>query len=307
MSDLPTLSLNFSDCPEHIEAYFVRLLSSRYQLRRDDRPEFLIYALTGHRHRLHNGVKIWTHHEVYRPNWKECDYAILPFLGKDPRHYYLPIYAYNRSPDPLIRHQPDWEKIRAGKTRFCCLLSAYVDRSVRQRMDFFHVLNRRRKVDSIGRAGNNVGYRIPGGLDAKLEALRPYRFTIAFENKELPGWTTEKMCDPLRVHTVPIFWGDRKAGEQFNPDSFINAHHFRSLEELAEYVCFVDDHEEIYRKYLEAPPFPGNRPPEVYSEEKLLAFLDRIFTNPIRPITQRRWFFPLTKWRLAKRNKLSTE
>ena len=307
MSELPPLSLNFTDCPEHIEAYFVRLLSGRYRLKRDDRPDFLIYGLTGQRHRLYNCVKIWTHHEVYRPDWKQCDYAILPFLGKDPRHYYLPIFAYNRSPAPLLRSDVDWDRIRAEKTRFCCLLSAYDNRSVRARMDFFHALNRRRKVDSIGRAGNNVGYRIPGGMDEKLEALRPYRFTIAFENKELAGWTTEKMFDPLRVHTVPIFWGDRKAGEQFNPDCFINAHHFRSPEELAEFVCFVDDHEEIYRKYLEAPPFPDNRPPEVFSEERLLAFLGRIFTHPIRPVAQRRWFFHLTKWRLAKRNKLLTE
>ena len=165
MSDRLHLSLNFSDCPIHLENFFVRILSRKYQLNREDRPEFLIYALTGQRHRLYNCVKIWTHHEVYRPNWKECDYAILPFLGDDPRHYYLPIYAYNRPPDPLIRKNPDWDRIRAEKTRFCALLSAYVDRSVRHRMRFFDELNRRQKVDSIGRAGNNTGWRVPGGHD----------------------------------------------------------------------------------------------------------------------------------------------
>jgi len=35
--------------------------------------------------------------------------------------------------------------------------------------------------------------------------------------------------------------------------------------------------------------------------------MEKVFTTPIKPIAQRRWFFPLTKWRLAKRNKLSTE
>ena len=204
MSDRPGLSLNFSDCPIHLEDFFIRILSRKYQILRDDRPEFLIYALTGHRHRLYNCVKIYTHHEVYRPNWKECDYAILPFLGNDPRHYYLPIFAYSRSPEPLIRRNSDWDRICSEKTRFCALLSAYVDRSVRHRMNFFEILNRRKKVDSIGRAGNNTGWKVPGGHDPKLEALRPYRFTIAFENKELAGWTTEKIYDPLAVHTVPI-------------------------------------------------------------------------------------------------------
>ena len=86
MSQFPVLSINFSDCPIHLEDFFLKILNRRYRLHREDRPEFLIYALTGQRHRLYNCVKIWTHHEVYRPNWKECDYAVLPFSGNDPRH-----------------------------------------------------------------------------------------------------------------------------------------------------------------------------------------------------------------------------
>ena len=307
MSALPVLSIDFTDIPVHLEEFLVRILSRRYRLGRDDRPDFLVYSLTGHRHRLYNCAKIWTHHEVYRPDWKECDYAILPFQGNDPRQYYLPIFAYNRPPDPLVRRNVDWDRIASEKTRFCALLSAYVDRSVRHRMDFFHELNRRRKVDSIGRAANNTGWKAPGGHDPKLAALRPYRFTIAFENKELAGWTTEKMYDPLAVHTVPIFWGDRRAVEHFNPGAFINAHDFKNLSDLADYVCAVDADEKLYRKYLEAPPFRNNVPPDVFSEERLLDFFQKVFTTPIRPVAQRRWFFHLTKWRLAKRNKLSTE
>jgi hypothetical protein len=307
MSDLHSLSINFSDCPVHLEDFFLRVLSSRYQVVREERPEFLIYSLTGHRHRLYTCTKIYPPHEVYRPNWRECDYAILPFLGSDPRHYYLPIFAYNRSPEPLIHKNIDWNQIRSGKTRFCSLLSAYVDRSVQRRMDFFNELNRRKKVDSIGRAANNTGWRVPNGHDPKLEALRPYKFTIAFENKELSGWTTEKMYDPLAAHTIPIFWGDPKAVDCFNPEAFINAYDFKSLSELADYVCEVDTNEALYLRYLQAPPFLKNTPPDVFSEAKLLDFLGRIFTAKVKPVAQRRWFFGLTKWRLAKRNKLTTE
>jgi hypothetical protein len=39
----------------------------------------------------------------------------------------------------------------------------------------------------------------------------------------------------------------------------------------------------------------------------LLDFLDRVFAAKIKPVAQRRWFFHVTKWRLAKRNKLATE
>ena len=306
MNERPRVSLNFSDCPLHMEDYFLRVLSRRYQVLREDRPDFLIYALTGQRHRLHNGVKIYVHHETYRPNWKECDYAILPFRSSDPRQFYLPIYAFGRPADPLLRSDSgpaDEEE----KTRFCCLLSSYADRSVRQRMDFFRALNRRRRVHSLGRAANNVGFRIPGGHEAKLEALRPYRFTIAFENKQLEGWTTEKMYDPFCVGTIPIFWGDPSAIRDFNPAAFVNAYDFPDLETLADHVIRLDDDREAYLRMRRAPPFMGNRPSEHFDENRLLDFFGKIFAQSGTPVSQTRWFFPFTKWRLAKRNKLSSE
>lgn len=303
----PSISLNFSDCPPQFENFFLPILEKKYSIRRDERPDFLIYALTGHRHRLYNCVKICVHHETYPPDWRECDYAILPVWSPDPRQLHVPLFAFDRSPEPLIRRNADWEKIRAGKTRFCTMLSNYADRTVARRVRFFEVLNRRRKVDSAGRALNNCGFSGIPGHDAKLEFYRSYRFVISFENKERLGWTTEKMYDPLAVHAIPIFWGDRQASHYFNPDSFINAHVFSSPEKLAEYVLHVDDTPDLYLKYLRATPFRDNRPPVEFSEERILEFFDRVFSTPVKPVAQRRWFFPLTKWRLAKRNKLSTE
>ena len=54
-------------------------------------------------------------------------------------------------------------------------------------------------------------------------------------------------------------------------------------------------------------PFHNNRPNSTYDREVLVAFFDRVFQSPLKPIAQRRWFFGLTKWRFAKRNKLSGE
>jgi len=307
MSRLPRISLNFSDCPLHMQDYFLEVLSRRYEILREDRPDFLIYALTGHRHRLHNCTKIYVHHETYRPNWKECDYAVLPFRSADPRQFYLPIYAFGRPADPLLRSGREASGWLEEKKRFCCLLSSYEDRSVRSRMAFFHALNRRRKVDSLGRAANNVGFRIPGGHQAKLDALRPYRFTIAFENKDLAGWTTEKMYDPFCVGTIPIFWGDPWAVQDFNPEAFVNAYDFPDWDALADQVIRIDEDAEAYRRMLRAPPFRDNRPSEHFDEGRLLDFFEEIFRRRSRPVAQTRWFFHLTKWRLAKRNKLSTE
>jgi hypothetical protein len=300
----PTISLNFSDCPPQFENCFLPILEERYTIRRDERPEFLVYALTGHRHRLYNCVKIYVHHETYRPNWKECDYAILPIDLNDSRVLHIPIFAFDRSPQPLIRGSENWDEIRRMKTRFCVALSSYANHTVKERTGFFHALNRRKRVDSPGRGLNNTGF---SGIGDKLALFRNYRFVLAFENKERLGWTTEKMYDPLAAHAIPIFWGDRNASKYFNPDSFINAHNFRSHDELADYVCHVDRTPDLYDKYLRATPFCDNLPPEEFSRARVLHFFEQIFAAQIKPVAQKRWFFGLTKWRLAKRNKLSTE
>ena len=300
----PTISLNFSDCPPQFENYFLPILEEKYTVRRDERPDFLVYALTGHRHRLYNCVKIYVHHETYRPNWKECDYAILPIDLNDSRVLHIPIFAFDRSPQPLIRGGEDWAAIEKMKTRFCAALSSYANNTVKERTQFFHSLNRRQRIDSPGRGMNNTGF---SGIGDKLAFYQSYRFVLAFENKERIGWTTEKMYDPLAAYAIPIFWGDRNASKYFNPDSFINAHDFQSHDELADYVCHVDRTPDLYKKYLRATPFRDNLPPEEFSRERVLHFFEKIFAARIKPIAQKRWFFGLTKWRLAKRNKLSTE
>jgi len=303
----PTVSLGFCDLHEGGRTFFTQLLSPHFHLRWDDPAEFVIYGHISHQHRLQNGVKIYWSQELYGPNWRECDYAIIPHLVEDPRAHYLPIYAFDGMADKLVRPSvPDPVAIRSAKPHFCSLLCAYADRTTQKRQEFFHILNRRRKVDSAGPALNNTGFRVPkeNRYQSKIDWIRNYRFNLAFENRLRTGWTTEKLVDPLHVHTIPIHWGDPRVKDYFNPESFICAHDFPSLDALAEYVLHVDDTPELYARYIRATPFHQNRPNPAYDLNHLVEFFQRIFSSRTRPIAQRRWFFPLTKWRLAKRNKL---
>jgi hypothetical protein len=306
----PKVSLNFIDFPPQSRDFFLTLLSPHYDFTFDDTPDFLFYSHTGHRHRLYNCVKIFHTQEKYWPNWKECDYAAVSVLVDDPRSAYLPIYAFDGRQEKLIRtFIPDPETVRESKPHFCSLLCAYVDRTVRRREQFFHALNRIRKVDSAGRALNNTGYRLPPGdrYQVKVDWLASYRFNIAFENTRRAGWCTEKLVDPLHVNTIPIYWGDPRVKDFFNSESFICRDDFSSDHELAEYVLHVDDTPELYAKYIQAPPFYKNVPNSAYDMNELLTFFSQIFKHPQKPVAQRRWFFGLTKWRLAKRNKLPGE
>jgi hypothetical protein len=306
----PRISVNFIDFPAQSRAFFLDLLSPHYDFVLEDMPEFLFYSHIGQRHRLYNCTKIFHTQEKYFPDWRECDYAVVSVLADDPRSAYLPIYAFDGRVENLLRIDPvDPETVRRRKPHFCALLCAYADRTVARRVGFFRELNRLRKVDSAGRALNNVGFRL-GMRDRygdKVGWLKNYRFTIAFENTRRAGWCTEKLVDPLHVHTIPIYWGDPRVKDFFNSKAFICADDFRSDRELAEYVLHVDDTPELYARYLRASPFHGNRPNRAYDYGELLRFFAKIFSTPIKPVTQRRWFFALTKWRLAKRNKLPGE
>lgn len=304
------ISLNFTDFPEASRAFFMNLLQPHYEIVLADTPDFLFYSHIGHRHRLYNCVKIFHTQEKYLPDWGECDYAVVSVLADDPRAAYLPIYAFDGMAEKLIRSTPpDPVALRAQKPHFCGLVCAYADSSVRRRVRFFQELNRHRKVDSSGGALNNVGFRL-GMADrygTKVRWLQHYRFNLAFENARRDGWTTEKLVDPLHVNTIPVYWGDPRVGEYFNPESFIWADDFSSDRELAEYVLHVDETPELYARYVRASPFHENRPNPAYDRDRLLVFFDHLFSTPLKPVAQRRWFFGLTKWRLAKRNKLPGE
>ena len=43
---------------------------------------------------------------------------------------------------------------------------------------------------------------------SKLKFQHRFRFTIAIENSESPGYATERLMDAFLEGTIPIYWGD---------------------------------------------------------------------------------------------------
>ena len=160
-----------------------------------------------------------------------------------------------------------------------------------------------KKVDSAGKAFNNIGYSVPEGPFNKIEFLRPYKFNIAFENASIPGYTTEKLFEAMLARVMPIYWGNPRVGEEFNTRSFLNYSDFPSEEALIEKIIELDQNEDKYLEYLRQPYFLHNRKNEYFSEDRILDFFERIFSTPIRPVSQRRSIFPPGRWKWVKQNK----
>lgn len=288
--------------------FFFHLLSKEYQVQVVDTPNVVFFTHYGQRNRLYSCKKIYFSQERYPPNWRQCDAAVTSCYVDHPRAYYFPYFAAHRSGSDLVRSSTiDWDQILDQKRGFCSFLNKYVDRTVRERTRFFGMLNRRKRVHAGGPALNNIGCLTEDGEAAKMKFLAGYRFHMAFENRLYPGWTTEKFYDPFRVFSVPIYWGDTHALKYFNPKAFVNVMQFRNFRECGDYILHLENDREAYARMLMEPPYLQNKIPEVFDQERLLAFLVREIDRQEIPVARQRWFWKLTKWRLVKRDRVHGE
>jgi len=297
--------------------FFMNTLRTRYDIEITDQPDFLLFSGNSFQHRLHTCPRIFYTGESGLPNWRECDYALTFNYLDDPRHLRLPLYVIYAHSEELSQvpplHQPGAtpseppEAVLARKNKFCAFVVGNVHRrATRKRVDFFQRLSRYKHVDSGGRALNNIGGPIPGGSAGKVAFLRPYKFNICFENKSLPGYTTEKIYEAMLARCIPIYWGSPRVHEEFNPKSFLNYFDFPDEEALIQRIIEIDNNPELHLEYLRQPIFHNNRPNEFFSAERLLGFFDRIFTIPIRPVGTRRKLFQWGRWVWVPKNEIRT-
>lgn len=285
--------------------FFWNTLKRRFDLELHSQPDFLFFSnLDEHVHRVHNCVKIYFAVESFAPDWRECDYALTCHFLDDPRHLRLPFYVLNAEPQALLRGGEDWGAILAAKKRFCSFVVGKANsRRPEKRVEFFHRLSRYKRVDSAGGALNNMGWHVPYVPGAKTEFLRQYKFNIAFENASIPGYTTEKLVEPMAARCLPVYWGNARIGEEFNTASFLNYFDYPSEEALIEEIIALDREESRYLERLRQPSFIGNRPNQAYDLDRFLDFFERVFSQKITPVSQRRRFFRLGRWALVKQNR----
>ena len=284
--------------------FFYDLLRERFDVQICDQPDFLIYSYFGHQHRLQSGTKIFFTGESALPNWQECDYALTCHYLDDPRHLRLPFYVLYGDAPSIIKGQEDPAQILAHKTKFCSfVVGNHHPRKNKNRADFFHRLSKYKRVDSGGRFLNNIGGPIPGWSAGKVRFMKDYKFNIAFENASLPGYTTEKLFEAMQARALAIYWGNPLVGREFNPRSFLNYADFPNEEAVVERIMELDRDDAKYLEYVREPYFHGDRPNEFFDRERLLNFFEKVFAQPIEPVSRRRKWFSMGRWILVKRSR----
>jgi len=232
--------------------FFTRLLRRRYRVRISDDPDFLINSCFGREYLHHTCTRIFYTGENRSADWYSTDWAFTFDYIRHPRHFRLPLWPLHTEAQALVKPPGfDPDAVAARKTRFCAFVVS--NPLCRVRNTFFRNLSKYKPVDSGGAVLNTLGFRVGN----TRTFLHDYKFTIAFENSSRPGYTTEKLVEPMLANSVPIYWGDPLVTRDFDTGSFLSAHDVRSLGALIEQVIEADRDPDRYRALLPMASAPA--------------------------------------------------
>jgi hypothetical protein len=203
----------------------------------------------------------------------------------------------------LTKKSGEAEQIVRERRKFCAtVISNGNPKRAGERINFFKKLNAVKEVASGGRFMNNVGDIGLGG-QAKHRFISQYKFNLCYENKFLPGYTTEKLTEAMWARCIPIYWGNELVGEEFNKKSMLCRNDYPDDESFIQRILEVDANEALYQEILSEPYFINNQPNIYFSEDRLLNFFHELLDDDKKPISQERKIWHLGRWALAKKMK----
>ena len=272
-------------CPDNLKTeFFARLLMQKYDVEISDTPDYLFYSIFGNSHHDRDCIRIFFTGENVVPNFNYCDYAFgFHHIEFEDRYMRLPLWRLYTGDLQKALDKPQRD-VEATKRKFCCMVVSNVKQTDGFREAFFEKLSAYKQVDSGGKYKNNVGGPVPD----KFEFQKDYKFSFAFENVAARGYCTEKILQSFSAGTIPIYYGDETAVQDFNPKAFINCHDYANLDDVIEKIKQLDNDDEAYLQMLNEPVFVGGKLPDRYSDESILTFLSNIMDQPFETARRRK-------------------
>ena len=273
-----TIKIDFSDFWggfDKTNNYFYNLLKEEFDVQISSQPDFLFFSVFGNSHQNYKCKKIFYTGENVDPPLGYCHWSFSFDYLDDHRNYRLPHYLLYDGYYELTREKKieDWMVNR----KFCNFVAS--NPNCQERNQFVEQLSKYKKVDSGGRWMNNIGFAVSNKRDFQSN----YKFSIAFENNayrpQHPGYTTEKIMEPMTVNSIPIYWGNPLIHQEFNTKSFINFYDYGSLDKMIEYIIDLDRNNDKYLEMLKTTWLVDNIIPDNNKVENIKAFLYKIFED----------------------------
>lgn len=253
--------------------YFYNLLKEEFDVEISNNPDYLFFSVFGNAHQNYKCVKIFYTGENVAPPLQYCDWSFSFDYLDDSRNYRLPHYLLYDGYYELANQKIIDESL--SKRKFCNFVVS--NGNCQERNNFFNQLSKYKKVDSGGRFMNNIGQSVSD----KRKFQSEYKFSIAFENNayrpQQPGYTTEKIMEPMTVNSIPLYWGNPLITKEFNNKSFVNFYDFNSEKDMIDYIIELDKDDSKYLEMLNQPWFVDYNIPETNKIENIKSFLYKIF------------------------------
>ncbi|MFK7901043.1 MAG: glycosyltransferase family 10 [Cyclobacteriaceae bacterium] len=278
--------------------FITNILSKKFEVIIDERnPDYLFCGPSLYSKKLFKEfksskftnakVKIYYTGEAISPDFNLFDYSISPFhkITYSDRHLHNLFIKTNYWKEVAYNQTQQVDVLE--KTSFCNFM--YSHQGIKERGIIFDILNQYKKVDAIGKYKNNTilnensGRHFSSWFEESIDIKKGYKFSIAFENDLVNGYTTEKILSSYLANSIPIYLGNPKITTLFNENSFINCHKFKCLEDVVGYVKEIDLNDDMFQKIITAKK-PTKNLLELLdkSEEKLEKFLFHIIDQPIK-------------------------
>lgn len=264
----------------YFEKFIKGKLEKNFNLEFTEHPDFLFYSVYGsgrEHYQYENCVKIFWSLEGVLPDFNECDYAIgsYPMVVGD-RYLKIP---YEKIPCEA-QDRNKFRDIDISGRKFCNFIYSNSNngKGAVLRQEFCKQLMQYKHVDCPGKVLNNmkdaISPRNSGWWKSKLDFIKQYKFTIAFENVSMPGMITEKLNQAFLAGTIPIYWGDPYVTEIYNRNAFINCFEYASWDDVIEKIKELDNDDQKYKEMLLTPPILPDC--HIAGDEEIILFLKEI-------------------------------
>ncbi len=158
----------------------------------------------------------------------------------------------------------DFKNIRKHKGGKRDKILAYINSNCRKNRELFFKKAREYDLSSeaLGKC-SNTGKRAHGGWFNLGDIYREYIFGIAMENRNVPGYVTEKIMNVFAGGAIPIYWGDSETVRKWiNPKAYIDVSDFSDFDQVIRYLDYLVNNPKKLRTIQEAPIFRDGIVPE---------------------------------------------
>lgn len=251
MKKIKVKAVDFYDNFDYRTNVIFNILKQHYELDFSDDPDYLIYSVFGQENLKYDCIKIFYTGENLMPDFNLCDYAIgFDYLEYGDRYFRCPLYFsehYSNVRNLMMTKHKNVNK-ELLKRKFCSFV--YSNTKASEIRDLlYYKISEYKPIESGGLHLNNIG----GRVNDKLKFESEHKFSIACENSQHPGYSTEKIVEAFAARTVPIYWGDPEIKKIFNPKSFICVSDFNDFDRLIYEIERIDNDDHLYLEMLKCP------------------------------------------------------